>query len=184
MAEEIVVGQAELIAKFRRMGGAVRGRTLANTLMSGLTVIGNAAKANVKSQGLIRTRTLSRSIHEEITMQNEERAEGQVGTNLEYAAIHEYGGVIKPKTSRHLAIPVGIYTGSPRSHGDLKLRKTANGNLVMVDGGGAVQYVLKKSVEIPARPFMRPAFDEKKNEVQETMAGSFRTLIMKAALEE
>lgn len=179
----IVIGKAELIAKFRRMGGAVRGQALANTTMSGLMVIGNAAKANAKSQGLIKTRTLSRSIHEEITLQSAERAEGQVGTNLEYAPPHEFGGVIKPKTAKYLAIPVGSYTGSPRTHGDLKLRKTVKGNLVMVDGSGAVQYVLKKSVEIPARPFMRPAFDEKKDEAQETMAGSFRSLIMKAALE-
>lgn len=179
----IVVGKAELITKFRRMGEAVRGKTLANTLMSGLLVIGNAARGNVKSQGLIKTRTLSRSIHEEITSTSAEWAEGQVGTNLEYAAIHEFGGVIKPKTAKHLAIPVGSYTGSPRTHSDLKVRKTTKGNLVMVDGGGKVQYVLKKSVEIPARPYMRPAFDEKKIEAQEAMASSFRTVITKAAVE-
>jgi|GEM_PF-1881729 len=179
----VIVGKAELIAKFRRMEEAVRGQALANTLMSGLVVIGNAAKRKVKSQGLIKTRTLIRSIHEEIISQSGDRAEGQIGTNLEYAAIHEFGGVVKPKTSKYLAIPVGSYTGSPRTHADLKLRKTVKGNLVMVDASGKVQYVLKKSVEIPARPYMRPAFDEKQGKAQETMASSFRTLVTKAAVE-
>jgi len=52
-----------------------------------------------------------------------------VGTNKEYAAIHQFGGVIRPKTSKGLAI------GVVNSDGDARL-------------GWA------KEVTIPARPFL------------------------------
>ena len=163
--------------KLRSLGEDVRGKALANSALAGAKVISNAARENIKEQGLIRTRTLSRSLTEQVIEQSADYVEVEVGTNLEYAAIHEYGGTIRPKSSKYLAIPVGSYTGSPSKHGDLKLRKTANGNLVMVDASGSVQYVLKSSVTIPARPYLRPAVDENQEEIIETVAKSLEILI-------
>ena len=183
MAEEIVIGKEALIRKFRAMREVAQGLTLARTVQAGSKAILNAAKDNIKRQGLIRTRTLSRSIHEEISMQGSSVAVSEIGTNIEYAAIHEFGGVVRPKTAKYLAVPVGNYKGSPRKHGELKLRKTAGGTLVMVDGAGNVQYVLKKSVEVPAQPYLRPAFDEHKDEALDDMGRAFKALVMKAAEE-
>jgi phage gpG-like protein len=143
-------------------------------------VVINAAKNNIKTEGLIRTRNLSRSIHQEVAESTNERAAVDVGTNVEYAAIHEFGGTIQPKKSKYLAIPVGTYRGSPQKYADLKLRKTAGGNLVMVDGGGTVQYVLKKSVTVPARPYLRPAADENHAAIENSMASAWRQQIEKA----
>jgi len=181
MTGNVVIGEEELIRKFRAMSAAVKGQALGNTVLAGGLVILNAARGNIKSQGLIETRTLSRSLHEEVTEQSSTQAAVEIGTNLEYAAIHEFGGVIKPKNAKYLAIPVGSYKGSPRTHADLKLRKTKKGNLVMVDASGAVQYVLKASVEIPARPYLRPALDEHRVAAQNEMAEAFKQLVMKAA---
>lgn len=183
MSEEIVSGKAALIRKFRAMKEVAQGQTLARTVQAGSKTILNAAKDNIKRQGLIRTRTLSRSIHEEISMQGSSVAVSEIGTNIEYAAIHEFGGVVRPKTAKYLAVPVGNYKGSPRKHPGLKLRKTAGGTLVMVDGSGRVQYVLKKSVEVPAQPYLRPAFDEHKDEALDDMGRAFKALVMKAAEE-
>lgn len=181
MAGEIVIGKEELIRKFRAMSEALQGNSLAAVAQVGGLVIENASRGNIKAQGLIRTRTLSRSIHQQVVEQNAERAAVEIGTNLEYAAIHEFGGTIRPKNSKYLAIPVGVYKDSPRRHNNLKLRKTSRGNLVLVSPSGQVQYVLKSSVEIPARPYLRPAFDETREEAVSEMGRAFAKLVTKAS---
>lgn len=55
-----------------------------------------------------------------------------VGTDLEYAAAHEFGAVIRPRNARFLHF--------------------------FVDGH---EVFTKGPVEIPARPFLRPAADER-----------------------
>jgi hypothetical protein len=51
----------------------------------------------------------------------------------------------------------------------------------MVDDSGRVQYVLKTSVTVPAQPYMRPAFDEHKQDAIDDMGRAFKALVMKAA---
>lgn len=181
MAEEIVIGKDQLIQKFRAMKEVARGVTLARVVQTGSMPILNGARDNIKEEGLIRTRTLSRSLHAEISMQSPSIAQSEIGTDAIWAAIHEFGGTIRAKNTKYLAIPVGTYKGSPLKHPNLRVRITNAGNLVMVDPSGRVQYVLKTSVEIPARPYMRPAFDEHKGEAIDDMGRAFKTLILKAA---
>lgn len=168
-----VFGKEELIAKFRALSETMQGEALVNIVKAGGSVVVNAAKENIKKQGLMRTRNLSRSVHQEVAESTNERAAVEVGTNVEYAALHEFGGTVQAKSSKYLAIPVGSYHGSPRKHTGLQVRKTAGGNLVMVDGGGTVQYVLKQSVTVPARPYMRPAADEHHGEIETAMTKAF-----------
>lgn len=176
-----VIGEKELIAKFRALSQQAQGETLVNTVMAGGTVLVNAVKDNIKKQGLIKTRNMSRSIHQEVAEATNESATVAVGTNLEYAAIHEFGGTIQARNSKYLAIPVGSYTGSPRKYSDLSLRKTGGGNLVMVDGEGVVQYVLKQSVVIPAKPYLRPAADESHEKVTNVMMDAWKKQIEKVS---
>ncbi len=183
MAEEIVIGKEALIRKFRAMSQVGQGMTLARVAQVGSMPILNAARANIKEEQLIRTRNLSRSLHAEISMQGSSVAQSEIGTNVEYAAIHEFGGTIRAKTAKYLAIPVGNYRGSPLKHPRLKIRITNAGNLVMVDPSGRVQYVLKTSVEIPAQPYLRPAFDEHKQDAIDDMGRAFKALVTKAAEE-
>lgn len=181
MDDSVVIGKEELMRKFHAMSEAAQGDSLGHVALVGGWVIRDAARDNIKDQGLIRTRTLSRSIDAEISEQSSARAAVDVGTNLEYGAIHEFGGTIKSKNAKYLAIPVGSYTGSPLKYSDLKIRKTGKGNLILVDAGNQVQYVLKSSVEIPARPYLRPALDEKGPEAQQEMGEAFKDIVLKAA---
>lgn len=183
MSDSVVIGKEELVRKFRAMSGAAQGDTLLGVARVGGLVILNAARDNVKNQGLIRTRTLSRSLHEETAEQSASQAAVDIGTNIEYGAVHEFGGTIRPKTSKYLAIPVGSLTGSPRKHSGLKVRKTANGNLILVSASGQVQYVLKSSVTIPARPYLRPAIDEHGDDAISAMGGAFAKIVTKASAE-
>jgi len=88
-----------------------------------------------------------------------------VGTYLIYARIHHYGGVIRPVRARMLFIPLtakGRRIG-PRPLGERSTR--------MVDAKGrekfkpllkrGVDFVLKLSVRIPARPYLRMSADDK-----------------------
>ena len=90
----------------------------------------NEAKANHGWQN--RTATLEGSI--DIADYAASEADGVKGTwgsrDVLYALIHELGGIIKPKKAKALAIP---------------------------QDDGSVRFV--KSVEIPARPYLRPAAD-------------------------
>lgn len=181
MGEDLVIGDEKLIAKFRDLREAVQGKTLVNIALAGGTVVVNAAKGNIQEQGLMRTRHLSTHIDQGVVESTQERAVVEIGTNVEYAAIHEFGGTITAKKGKYLAIPVGTRRGSPSKHSDLRLRKTAGGNLVMVDGAGVVQYLLKTSVVIPARPWLRPAADETHSEVSQTMSTAFAKAVNQAA---
>jgi phage gpG-like protein len=180
MSEESgMVGNEKLTEKLRKLGKAVQGASLVKALKAGGLVFRNAIVINIQKQGLIRTRTLSRSVHEEVIEQSDTKAVLEEGTDLDYAAIHEFGGVIKAKNGKYLSIPIGSYTGSPTKYSDLKLRKTGGGTLILIDGSGLAQYVLKTSVEIPARPYIRPAFDEKKDEATREVGRAFIELIEK-----
>lgn len=105
----------------------------------------------------------------------------EVGTNLIYSRIQEYGGRITAKKGKFLAIPVGAdgrraardSGGNIRSL-NLTLLKTKTGRMMLVKwlakgqkaakGSKAaagnqyvILFVLKKTVILPARPYMRPA---------------------------
>jgi phage gpG-like protein len=83
-----------------------------------------------------------------------------VGSNLEYAGVHQYGAVIRPKKGKYLAIPLTVVAkraGSPRSYpGKLSpriSRKTGKGVLVD-EATDLAQYALVPEVTVPARPFL------------------------------
>ena len=76
----------------------------------------------------------------------------RIGTNVIYAPIHEYGGVIRAKAGGYLAFQIeNVRTTSKRTGGPLK-HYAVDSNWVRV-----------KQVTIPARPFMRPAIEDKQN---------------------
>lgn len=121
-----------------------------------------------------------------VGMTETSEAQGAQGSPLVYAGIHERGGVIKPKTKKFLTIPLpASYTpaGVKRwTAGELKedpspfdntfVQKTkktsAGGNLMIFgerDGKLTPLFLLRRSVKIPARPFVRPWFDKMRKRV-------------------
>ena len=97
------------------------------------------------------TGNLARSIHTE-TSSSDTTAEARIGTNVIYAAIQEFGGTIKAKTGPFLWF------------------KNEKGKLICV-----------RSVDIPAQPYLRPAFDENKNAAVREIGDALRVLIEEAA---
>lgn len=94
------------------------------------------------------------------------------GRKVRYAAIHEYGGTIRPKNSKYLAIPVGPARtasgvsryASPRDVPGLTFAQSRKGQPMLVkaegkgkNGAGTVYFLLRRQVRIPARPFLGPA---------------------------
>lgn len=113
-----------------------------------------------------------------------------IGTGVRYAAVHEYGARINAKTAKNLAIPLDAALtkrGNLRSFSQpgkddkgnvslknmpgLKFIKLRNGKKFLVrevtkgrKGNKKTHleflFVLKPFVDIPARPWLRPAFNE------------------------
>lgn len=100
-----------------------------------------------------------------------------VGTNVQSAALHQLGGVIRPKRGKYLAIPItkeakragrarrfprpltpiigrggrsGVLVELPRVKGKGKAKARRSGG----SRPGTVHYVLVRSVTVPARPFL------------------------------
>ena len=96
----------------------------------------------------------------------------EVGTNVKYAAIHEFGGVIKPKGHPFLSIPIGARKGSPMQYKDLHLATTLKGQYVLVDEQGKVQYLLRRQVVIPPRPYLQPALEQSEEKLSDAMTAA------------
>jgi len=81
---------------------------------------------------------------------------GRVGSNLPYAAIHEFGGTVKAK-KKWLTIPL-TYEASRRPAPlwpALQFIQARGKSPVLIDDAtGIAQFVLKRSVEIPARVYV------------------------------
>lgn len=99
----------------------------------------------------------------------------QVGTNVVYAKIQEYGGRIRAKKGKFLAVPIGIEgrRTARNAKGDIRslnlvLIRTPAGKLLLckvMPRYVKPLFILLKSVVLPARPFMRPAYADKKGPI-------------------
>jgi HK97 gp10 family phage protein len=142
-----ITGGEELARKLAALSDAVAGDKLASAAMAGALPIQNRAKELAP----YKTGTLRRSIHSEIEQSTRNRAEVAIGTDVEYAAIQEFGGTIRPKRAKTLS-----WIGE--------------------DG----QRVFAKSVTVPAHPYLRPALDEEKDTAVREIGESLRILLEKA----
>lgn len=80
-----------------------------------------------------------------------------VGTNVLYAAIHQFGGIIKAKNGPFLAIPITAEAraaGSPRNMPDLHVMQTLKGQFYLANERGVAQYLLRRQITMPARPYL------------------------------
>lgn len=116
-------------------------------LQGALLLIIEEAVKNLRKLGLWVTGTLASSITSETRIGNN-KVEGRVGTNLVYARIHELGGIIRAKKAPYLWFKVKDGT-----------------------------YRKVKQVSIKARPYLRPAYITKLQEVINTLAANLRKIL-------
>ena len=158
-------------------------------LRAGLSAAGNLTegyiKLNIREQELIDTGNLINSVQTGEPKISGLSGEITVGTNAEYARIHEFGGTIVPRTAKALAIPLtkaarGV---APREFaGKLHIQwRTGAESGALVDESGTAQYALVRQATIPARPYMRPAVDEHKREIGDVFGANVRRVIEGAA---
>ena len=142
-----VIGLPEFAAALARLGAVAAENNLILAAKAGAMPIRNAAAEGAPKK----TRTLSRSIHIEVLSSSRASVEVMVGTDVIYAAIHEFGGVITPKKAKALAFEIG---------GEL---------------------IFAKSVHIPARPYLRPAFDTNLEKAKSEIAAVLTKLLGEVA---
>tara|TARA_R100001230_G_C5630879_1_gene138571 strand:- start:145 stop:732 length:588 start_codon:yes stop_codon:yes gene_type:complete len=139
------------------------------------------AKKNAKENLRVRTGRLRSSIQARVIpgrpVTGFELRAGGGSAQVSYARIHEYGGTIRPRNSKFLAIPVNdkLFTGTGasrypsarRAPFPLAYAQSRKGQpLLLHEVTGEVFYILKKMVKIEARPYMRPAVDKINDEIQ------------------
>jgi len=168
-----LIGAKELEKKMKRIEKDIIDKMEA-AVMTGALIIQNDAKKRAP----YKTGTLRKSIHMETAKKTKESIVIEVGTDLEYAAIHEFGGTITPKNSKFLAIPIGNLKGSPRKH-KLRVAQTLKGQYILVDDSGKAQYLLRRSVTISPRPYLRPALDENEHEIKKRIRDELRRVFEK-----
>lgn len=153
-----------------------RKRMMETVGKSGLLVVGQA-KRNVKERFTVRH---GQSGLLGITMiRRPQRLEVAVGPRVVYGRIHEFGGIIRPKNAKYLSIPVGDLKGSPRKHPGLWFLRV-KGKLLMLDDAKRIQYVLVKSVKIPARPYLSPALKSETPAIEKLFAEAGLKLFLQA----
>ena len=112
------------------------GHALGEAAIAGILLIRELVKDNIRYQGLVDTAALLNSWIYKLERASRTKAEAWTATDRVYARIHEFGGVIRPKTANALRF------------------QTKDGN-----------WVITQSVTIPARPYVRPALDENKEAI-------------------
>ena len=100
----------------------------------------------------------------------------------EDARTQEEGATIRPKNARYLAIPLDpgpAVTGagvsrynSPRQVPGLSVRRSSGGNLSLVDDTGRPWYVLRKSVRIRGKFYLKRALNEIEGRLPQQLAGA------------
>jgi phage gpG-like protein len=152
--------RAETEAKLRVTAGGVtrlnvRTGRLRASIAGGVHQDGDAIVVEVSAGG--------RSPNSKQLSPNTTRTPGEV----RYAAIHEYGGTIRPSRRQFLTIPVheSLRTGagvarfaSARDVPGLQYAETSGGQRLLIhEDSGEVFYLLRRSMTLPARPYLRPA---------------------------
>jgi len=114
------------------------------------------------------TRQLARNISFRSWMAAD-KVYGEIGTGIppkheiKYAAIHEFGGTIRPRTAKFLTIPFPGVQGQARNYGDTEVVKTMSGKLLIIQKTGrgfAPLFLLVKEVRMPARRWLSRSMDE------------------------
>lgn len=144
------VNGKQVRSKLRKLSDAARGEVLSDTLWAMGLQVEAFAKINITTWDLIESGNLRASIHPNSPDVDEKASRGSItiGTNVVYAAIHEFGGFIRPVKARML-----FWTGK--------------------DGKTHAAHV----VHMPAKPFLRPAVRDHIPELEQIAAATILSML-------
>lgn len=152
------------------------------------------ARALARERMRVRTGQLVRSIRGEVTGPPEApelRLSAGRAVPLRYAAMQEYGGTVRPKRGRWLAIPTGAAltaSGVPRYE---TARQVPGLRFVSIDGARAllvrdvggrrgrseILYYLRRKVQIRPKSYMQDAFDAATHGLREQLQDRVAALL-------
>lgn len=139
-------------------------------LVDGLQLIGEF----VRSEAMLRAPADKGFLRSQMYFKvNPDKLEVTIGNNAVYAGVVEFGGDIRPKKGKALAVPVhpDAKGRSPQDFPDLVMIKPEHSDhplLIRQEKGRSsydVMFVLVPKVTIPAQPFLRPALYENRAEI-------------------
>ena len=141
---EPIRGLDKLLSKLEAAKGSIE-RKLTGALLRGGLAIAGEAQRNVSGPRPDKLGVVTGRLRTSIVAVVVSRYQVKVGTNVSYAAIHEFGGrtparVIRPRTKKALS-----WTGAG---GEVFTRRSVN----------------HPGSNIPARPYMRPALETKRQQ--------------------
>jgi len=118
--------------------------------------VGDETMRDVRARAPVRTGGLQRSIQ---VIHHRKTLGFSIVSEHPAAHIQEYGGTIRPRTVSWLAIPLRGQTVWPRHIGRHRVLSGRRGPyLIALKGGDDTPlWALRRSVTIPARPYIRPA---------------------------
>lgn len=175
----------------RRLAAAIQ-----TTLAMATADLEDRARTNIRERMRERSRALLTSVRREMTTLDGGEMAGTVsvggkwqGLDVPYARLQEYGGTVVPVRAKYLAIPVGPALNSvglakyksPRDAPQLQFVQSLKGNplLVKLTKGAKgeppsveVWYVLRRSVKLPARRYLRDAWTSIVAELPDRLAAS------------
>lgn len=148
MKYSIKVDLTELNSALKKIKSNASGDHLGKAVMAGLFTLEAEAKLNVRANFNQRTGHLASAWETKLDSVSEQRAEGHTSPLAIYARIQELGGVIRA-------------TNAPALH-------------FQTDDG--VWHTVK-AVTIPARPYLRPAADNHKDDIFKSVSSVLHDLI-------
>lgn len=168
------------LEKLFRKTGAIGADALGKGIIAGAEVIRSwivnnrlsGPKPAYLGVGEVNGGRLRTSIHAFGFFQDKQNTSIRIGTNLIYARIHEYGGVIKAKNAPYLWFKIHTSDRFMSLRGNKRLAKPVAG----------WTWIRTKQVTIPARPFLRPATEspEVREEVSRVINKKITEAIEKA----
>lgn len=163
-----IVGGREAIAKLEQMP-QVMSRAMADAMRRSTMKVADRAVRQLRGNVLrVQTGRLWQSIQ---TVVSEDGSSGRVGTNVEYAAIHEYGG----KTAPHLIFaPPGLALRfvNPKFVGPVLMNKKGAISRKARSGVVFTSWVVHPGATMPARPYLRPALADSKDDIRRFFRGA------------
>lgn len=146
-----------------------------------LTLVGAALIGNIRQQFRRRTGNMMNSVEPSKTVTpTRTGVTGSIGVQVPYAAIHEWGGTITAKKSKYLKFPAA---DNMRPDGSARVEDVQRPQFIPLKNGGwliverpeatganqkgararaagmrgKAMFILKQSVDVPARPYIGPA---------------------------
>lgn len=179
----------ELEASLRRLSSGELTAVLKKSMVAAALKGQRYAAENVRERLRTRSGSLVRSVRGTASV-TQDTVEVRLGAGgnppLKYAALQELGGTVVPKTAKYLAIPVGpgLQTSSgvtklrPRDVPGLAYAQTREGQPVLVrEDDGTVMFVLKRSVTVKGKHYLRDAAQRLAAEVPEIVTERVRKAV-------